>query len=64
MRREEIPDLFLNKFVKIVKPDGFVLSGKIRQVNENNILFESDQATSVINLKNIYEIILKKKEKV
>ena len=60
MRREEIPNYFLNCFIKLVKNDGFVLIGKILEVNKENLLFETDQATSLISLDNIREIILRK----
>jgi len=36
---------FLNKIVKLVKSDGFVLRGKILKMSKNDILFETEQAT-------------------
>lgn len=52
--------LFLNKTVRLVKSDGFVLTGKIREISDDNILFETDQATSLISIENIKELVSKK----
>lgn len=60
MRREEIPEYFLDKVVKLVKQDGFVLTGKITKINKENLLFETYQASSLISLDNIREIVYKK----
>jgi hypothetical protein len=59
MRREDIT-LFLDRTVRLVKSDGFVLTGKIREISDDNILFETDQATSLLTTDNIKEIVLKK----
>jgi hypothetical protein len=58
--RGEREVLFLNKTVRLVKSDGFVLTGKILKINKDNILFETDQATSLISKDHVREIILKK----
>jgi len=58
MRKEEIPDYFLNKTINLIKADGFILTGVILKVNETNILFATQQATSLISLDNIREIVL------
>lgn len=59
MRKDDIA-LFLGKTVRLVKSDGFVLTGKIREINDDNILFETHQATSLLATDHIKEIILKK----
>ncbi len=53
-------DFFLNKNVRLVKSDGFVLTGKILKVDDEKILFETSQATSLISIKNIKELVSKK----
>ena len=63
MRREDII-LFLDRTVRLVKSDGFVLTGKIREINDDNILFETDQATSLLTTDHIKEIVLKKEDNV
>jgi hypothetical protein len=62
MRKEEIPTLFLNKFVKLVKKNDFVLYGYIREINDTGLHFETDQATSFISLDTIADIVMKKEE--
>ena len=59
MRKDDIA-LFLGKTVRLVKSDGFVLTGNIREINDDNILFETHQATSLLATDHIKEIILKK----
>ena len=54
---------FLNKIVKLVKSDGFVLTGKILKMDKNDILFETEQATSLIKINNIKELVLMKEGK-
>ena len=54
--------LFLNKTVRLVKSDGFVLTGKILKINDDNFLFETKQATSLISKNNVAEVVLKKRE--
>ncbi len=54
--------LFLNKTVRLVKTDGFVLTGEILEINDKDILFETEQATSLISKNNVAEIVLKKRE--
>ena len=54
---------FLNKIVKLVKSDGFVLTGKILKMSKNDILFETTQATSLIKINNIKELVLMKEGK-
>jgi hypothetical protein len=51
---------FVNKIVKLVKSDGFVLTGKILKMNKNDILFETEQATSLIKINNVKELVLMK----
>jgi len=59
----EYDSIFINKTVRLVKSDGFVLTGKILKINKNNLLFETDQATSLIKIDNIKELVLKKEGK-
>lgn len=54
---------FLNKIVKLVKSDGFVLTGKILKMGKTDILFETKQATSLIKVDNIKELVLMKEGK-
>ena len=58
--RGEHKTLFLNKTVRLVKSDGFVLTGKILRIDKDNILFETDQATSLIATDHVKELVLKK----
>ena len=51
---------FLNKIVKLVKSDGFVLTGKVLKMDKNDILFETEQATSLIKINNVKELVLMK----
>jgi hypothetical protein len=51
---------FVNKIVKLVKSDGFVLTGKILKMGKNDILFETEQATSLIKINNVKELVLMK----
>ena len=60
MRREEIPTYFLGKRIKLVKNDGFTLNGTIIEIKEESLVFETDQATSMIDLSNIRELVLKR----
>ena len=59
MIREEITP-FLNKTVRLVKNDNFVLTGTIRKVNDDNILFETTQALSLIWINHIQSIVMPK----
>lgn len=59
MRKEDIT-FFLDRTVRLVKSDGFVLTGKILRVADDNILFETKQATSLISIDHIKELVLKK----
>ena len=54
---------FLNKIVKLVKSDGFVLTGKILKMSKNDILFEAPQAISLIKINNIKELVIMKEGK-
>ena len=65
MRRDEKDQerFFLNKIVKLVKSDGFVLTGKVLKMSKNDILFETEQATSLIKITNVKELVLMKRGK-
>jgi hypothetical protein len=54
---------FLNKIVKLVKSDGFVLTGKVLKMGKTDILFETEQATSLIKIHNVKELVLMKEGK-
>ena len=54
---------FLNKIVKLVKSDGFVLTGTVLKMSKNDILFETEQATSLIKINNVKELVLTKEGK-
>ena len=56
--REETISRFLGKYVKIVKSDGFVLIGTIDDVYSDAILFTTEQATSLISLDSLREVVL------
>jgi hypothetical protein len=59
----EYDSIFINKTIRLVKSDGFILIGKILKINKNNLIFETDQATSLIKIDNIKELVLKKEGK-
>ena len=61
MKIENI-SIFLNKKVKLVK-DGFVLYGKIVDVDDGYIIFKSDTVTSAIKYDVIQEIVPMQQEK-
>jgi hypothetical protein len=60
---KEKEKFFLNKIVKLVKSDGFVLTGKVLKMSKNDILFETEQATSLIKINNVKELVLMKEGK-
>lgn len=60
MRKEEIPDFFINNFVKMEKKDGFILYGYIREINDTSLIFETEQANASISLDMIASIVMKK----
>ena len=60
--KKENGELFLNKTVKLVKNDGFVLTGEILKIDDDSILFETEQATSLIAMDHVKELVLKKKD--
>jgi hypothetical protein len=54
----EVATLFLNKPVKLVFGDNFVLRGTITSVDPNGIVFVTPQRTSYISFSKIATIIL------
>ena len=60
MRSEDIRP-FLHQYVKLVKTDKFVLYGKILEVNDDCLRFETDAAVSLLSLDAIREIAQYKK---
>lgn len=60
MKKEEIPEYFLNKTIRLIKNNDFILTGKILAINDSSLIFETEQATAVIELEHIKELILKK----
>lgn len=59
MKRDDMKD-FLYKKIKLVQTDDFTLYGVIQKINEDSILFETKQATSLIDIDAIKEIVAKK----
>lgn len=59
MERKDII-FFVKKLVTLRKADGFILRGTITKLNDDSIIFETDQATSLIDINNIKELVLKK----
>jgi hypothetical protein len=59
VKREDIYP-FLRKYVKLVQHNGFVLDGKIDKISEDSVVFITKQATSVIDIKVISTIVLKR----
>lgn len=53
----EKKDLFLNKFCKLEKKNGFVLSGNVLEVTDSGIIFQTNQKTSYIGWDEIRELI-------
>ena len=59
MERKDLT-FFVKKLITLRKADGFILKGTITKLNDNSIIFETDQATSLIDITNIKEVVLKK----
>jgi len=51
--------LFLNKFCKLEKRNGFVLDGTVLDVDDNGIIFKTRQKTSFIGWDEINELLPK-----
>ena len=51
---------FLNKKVTLIKGNNFSLTGVITKATAESIVFETSQATSVIDISHIKEIVMKK----
>ena len=54
--KEETVKRFLNKNVKLVT-EGYALHGRIREIQNDCIIFETQKAISAINLKAIDKIV-------
>jgi len=50
--------IFLGHRVKLVKKDGFILNGIINAIYEDSIEFRTNQATALISLEFVKEIVL------
>jgi hypothetical protein len=50
-------ELFLNKYCKLEKKSGFVLNGRVIDVTDFGIIFQTLQATSFISWNEILEIL-------
>ena len=50
-------DSFINKNCTLVKNDGFILHGLVRDANDSGVFFQTNQKTSFINWCNIREIV-------
>lgn len=57
MVRKEDVEPFLGKFVKLVKTDDFIVTGRILKINEDNLFLRSENATSLITLNAIKVIV-------
>ena len=58
LREDVLP--FLNKTITLIKGNNFGITGVIKQVNAETIIFETRQAISTIDISHIKEIVLKK----
>jgi len=54
---KEIVKQFLNEPIKLVQKDNFILYGKITYINDDSLIFETDQKKSIILLENIKEVV-------
>jgi len=59
MRKEDI-EPFQGKNIKLVKSDNYVLFGTIDMVYKDSILFNTEQAQSLIRIEDIKTIVQKK----
>lgn len=50
--------IFLGHRVKLVKKNGFILNGIINAIYEDSIEFRTNQATALISLEFVKEIVL------
>jgi len=48
---------FLNKNCKLVKKDGFVLYGKVIEIYNNGVFFQTDQFASYISWDSINSLV-------
>jgi len=60
MKQEDI-EPFLHKQIKLVQNNGFILNGTIEKITDDCVLFETKQATSLINI-NAIECIVERRE--
>jgi hypothetical protein len=51
-------ELFLNKQIKLIKQDGFVLYGKLISIEQYGVYLQTPQKTSFIAFANVKEISL------
>ena len=54
---KEVFDKFLNTEIRIVKDDGFVISGRITTIYDNSIAFFTDGKTIYMNFDRVKEIL-------
>jgi len=59
MKKEDILP-FLDKKVTIIKGNSFGITGIIKKINDETIIFETNQAISTIDISHIREIVLRK----
>lgn len=56
--QKEAIEFFLDKTVKLVQDNNFILTGVIKKLYDDALLFETPQRTALISLSKITEIIL------
>ncbi len=56
--QKEAVDFFVDKTVKLVQDNNFTLTGIIKKVYDDSLLFETPQRTALIALSKITEIVL------
>ena len=54
---KELLEKFLNQDVRLVKDDGFVINGIIKEVHDDSILFFSDGRNLILSFDRIKEVV-------
>ena len=54
---KELLEKFLNQDVRLVKADGFVINGIIKEVHDDSILFFSDGRNLILSFDRIKEVV-------
>jgi len=53
----EVLERYKRRFIRLVKDDGFVISGVIKEVHESCIVFRTDSKELVLSFERIKEIV-------